>query len=162
MLRVKSGLAVLLALACVVDPADAVPAPGCKTPTKRCHVIVTVGADPCSNIIATPSKVAVLPSQRNRIYRIIWILPAGYIFKPSKGDGVAIKETFDDQDEFDNAVVSDDEDNGEPSGKANGRHWRWRFVNSKDGLYEYTIRFRHKASSTVCVLDPVITNLDAG
>ena len=105
-----------------------------------------------------------LKDDRDVTYRIVWMLPQDHV-RPALGDGVFIKLDFsgkpDDHDEFASGAVGDN-DQGDPSGKAKGRRWRFEYLNTKGEKYDYKIQSRNKKTGKVYTCDPVITNLDAG
>ena len=154
----------ILVLACSFGAADAAPVPGCDKGSLRCYVAVTLPSDrtsgTCPAVNLDPPTVAVSKHERFKAYRIVWLLPPDYEFRPAMGDGVVIKTP--DQDEFVSGAVSD-QDNGNASGKPRGKRWRWKYLNTVDGHYDYSIQFRHKTDAAdIRKCDPVISNIGAG
>jgi len=164
--NLKVRIGGILLLACLFGAAEAATPPGCKRDQLKCHVDVQVKTGgTCTDVNLDPPTVSVSKDDRDLTYRIIWMLPPDYEFRPAMGDGVVIKSDAlgkpDDHGEFADAVVGDDDD-GEPSGKPKGRRWRWKYLNTQDGRFDYKIQFRNKQTGKVYTCDPVITNLDAG
>lgn len=171
MRNLQGSIGWALLLAGVVGAAQAapkmLPTPDCKTGSKRCHVLVTVVASggTCSaEVSLDPDKVQVLATERNKRYRIVWVLPDGYVFRPAMGDGVVIEKDMldmpDDHDEFGSGQVSD-KDDGEASGKAKGTRWRLNYFNKVGDRFKYKIQFREAATGKVYSCDPTISNLEA-
>jgi len=169
MRNLSIGWALLLASGFVAAQAAprTLPTADCKTGSKRCHVLVTVvaaGGTCSAEVSLDPDIVNVLAAERRKTYRIVWLLPDGYVFRHALGDGVVIQKDMldqpDDHDEFGSGQVSD-KDDGDASGKARGTRWRLNYFNKVPERFKYKIQFRDVAGTKVYSCDPTITNLEA-
>jgi len=147
--------------------AWATPTADCKKATNRCHVLVTVvvsGGNCGSTVKLDPEKVSVSKYERHTDYRVIWILPVGYVFRPAMGDGITIQKDMldqpDDHGEFARGDVAKDDDGD--TGHTRGRRYRLEYYNSVGESFKYKIQFREdKPGGLVYSCDPTITNLEA-
>ena len=119
----------------------------------------------CTVNIAMNGHTPVLPRTvfitGNGPVHIVWGAPPAHGFVAARQDGVWIKPSSDDQNQFADNFPTDDA-SGVPGDKKKGRHYHWRFDNTVRSTYDYSVQFRKNGSGGQAYLcDPRISNQGA-
>jgi hypothetical protein len=114
----------------------------------KCDVNITIAAGKIG-VDRDPLVVKVKNS------RIVWHLPAGYVFCPELNDGIHFKSA---NDQFDENWGTDDHAGARPGDmKGCKKKYHWRDKASKKGSHAYSIVF-HDAKGVRYEWDPTIIN----
>ena len=130
-------------------------------PTKcaqRAYACASVAVSKADEVTVTPDPIDVGP--RNRTTKLVWVLPEGFAFVRSQGDGIFVKNH---NGEFDQETVVDDDETQTTLPRKRFRV-RARKPFREDAGYEYAVIFHQlRAGQPVKRIqcDPTIINSDA-
>lgn len=148
---------ILIALIWVSPPALCQESDWTTKCAQRAYACASVAVSAADEVTVTPEPIDVGP--RHRTTKLVWVLPEGFAFVRSQGDGIFVKSHHGEFDQ--ETVINDDETQTTNPRKRFRVRARKPFV---DGGYEYAVIFHQlRAGQPVrrFQCDPTIINSDA-